>query len=131
MNDEKPPAQSHQDSGLALAADHVPVLVTLRSALHIEVSNLRIMSVVADYDAYGGTGNIESINVIPRKSHFPAKLDLALRDFLWGLITSLCPGIEDDEGGLGTVHWDIVNNKIDIELRKRIIEYEDFSYKGL
>ena len=80
----------------------------------ILLQKLRTMTVTGElkspivllYEGYGDSGGIEEK---------PDKLPEEAEDFLWDLLVSHEGGFENNEGGRGEIHWDLVEDKITID----------------
>lgn len=67
----------------------------------------------AGYDGYGDSGNVNHVTVSPTDVEVK---DLATRlaDFIWAVAYNLNPGFEIDDGGEGTLAWNIGKDRIDV-----------------
>ena len=74
----------------------------------------------AEYDGYGDSGNVEAIATDPAIPQVDAIPGLA--DFLWSIAYAEHPGFENDEGGGGTVSWDLVADRIDLDHYDNVVE---------
>ena len=83
--------------------------VELRELLRAE----GVERVEACYDGYGDSGNVNHVTVLPTNVEVK---DLAakLADFIWAIAYNLNPGFEIDDGGEGTLTWDIGKDRIDV-----------------
>lgn len=66
------------------------------------------------YDGYGDSGNVETCSVDSP----------AIADFLWDVMYKLHGGFENNEGGRGTVTWDLVSDTIHVIHHDAVITYE-------
>ena len=74
----------------------------------------------AEYDGYGDSGNVEAITADPAIPEVDAIPGLA--DFLWSIAYAEHPGFENNEGGGGTVSWDLVADRIDLDHYDNVVE---------
>ncbi|MXY32579.1 MAG: hypothetical protein F4Y60_00495 [Boseongicola sp. SB0664_bin_43] len=79
--------------------------------------------VEAGYDGYGDSGNVNHVAVSPKEIEIK-ELDTRLADFIWATAYNLNPGFEIDDGGEGTLTWDVVKDRIDV--RHVAFIYESF-----
>ena len=91
-----------------------------RARLLAELRALGVASLEADYDGYGDSGNVEAIRTEPEV----AKIDEmeGLADFLWSVAYAEHPGFENNEGGGGTVTWDVAADRIDLDHYDNVVE---------
>lgn len=91
-----------------------------RARLLAALRALDVTSLEADYDGYGDSGNVEAIRTEPEV----AKVDEmeGLADFLWSVAYAEHPGFENNEGGGGTVTWDVAADRIDLDHYDNFIE---------
>lgn len=91
-----------------------------RARLLAELRALGVASLEADYDGYGDSGNVEAIRTEPEA----AKVDEmeGLADFLWSVAYAEHPGFENNEGGGGTVTWDVAADRIDLDHYDNVVE---------
>ncbi len=69
--------------------------------------------VEAGYDGYGDFGNVNHVAVSPTDVEVK-ELATRLADFIWATAYSLNPGFEINDGGEGTLTWDIGKDRIDV-----------------
>lgn len=69
--------------------------------------------VEAGYDGYGDSGNVNHVAVSPTDVEVK-ELATRLADFIWATAYSLNPGFEINDGGEGTLTWDIGKDRIDV-----------------
>ncbi len=70
--------------------------------------------VEAGYDGYGDSGNVNHVAVSPDEAEVK-ELETRLADFIWATAYNLNPGFEIDDGGDGTLTWDVVKDRIDVK----------------
>jgi hypothetical protein len=91
-----------------------------RARLLTELRSLGATQLEAEYDGYGDSGNVEAITTVPDLPKVNAVFGLA--DFLWSVAYAKHPGFENNEGGGGTVTWDLVADRIDLDHYDNIVE---------
>ena len=69
--------------------------------------------VEAGYDGYGDSGNVSHVAMSPMDVEVK-ELAARLADFIWAIAYNLNPGFEIDDGGEGTLTWDIGKDRIDV-----------------
>ena len=79
--------------------------------------------VEAGYDGYGDSGNVNNVAVSPEKVEVK-EVETRLADFIWATAYNLNPGFEIDDGGEGTLTWDVAKDRIDV--RHVAFIYESF-----
>lgn len=136
-------AEIQAEREMANRANRAAMLDVLRAA--------GIEEVRARYDAYGDSGNVEDVVLLPALEQPEAstsatdgelpfddsdpRLELAqstrLGDLLWSIVYALHPGFENNEGGYGEVIWDVATDAISIEHNERYIEVNSYSHEGV
>jgi len=91
-----------------------------RARLLAELRALGATALEAEYDGYGDSGNVEAITTVPDLPKVDAVPGLA--DFLWSVAYAEHPGFENNEGGGGTVTWDLVADRIDLDHFDNVVE---------
>lgn len=97
---------------------------------------------VSSYDGYGDAGNVEDLGVfkevkdeqlgeikIPLK--LPSEMEIKLQDFVWAIAYQQSPGFEINEGGFGTLTWDLRTDTITLEHSNRYLETNDYLWEDL
>lgn len=74
-------------------------------------------TITMEYSGYGDSGDIESCSVD----------DSDVAEFLWEMMWTKHSGFENNEGGNGTVTWDLKLDQITIEHREAYTEYHDYN----
>lgn len=111
--------------------------------------------VEAHYDAYGDSGNIEQVTLLPElpeserpaaaeavplesevpldepPSRLPDAIMTRLQDMLWSTVYALHPGFENNEGGYGDIIWDLATDQIAIEHSARFVDVNCYSHEGV
>ncbi|MXX87935.1 MAG: hypothetical protein F4213_13140 [Boseongicola sp. SB0677_bin_26] len=90
-------------------------LVTRRDELVRDLSAMGVTSVIATYDAYGDSGNVEHVAVKPDNVVLDDKLRELMMDFCWDVAYTEHPGFEIDAGGSGEVRWNVQADRIDLD----------------
>lgn len=101
--------------------------VTLRAYL----TQQGVTRVDAQYDAYGDSGNVDTITLTPDSATIGEDQERALGDFIWSMAYALHPGFENNDGGDGEVIWDVTEDKIDIDHRERFTDYNHYRHEDL
>ncbi len=91
-----------------------------RARLLAELRALGATALEAEYDGYGDSGNVEDITTVPALPNASAIPGLA--DFLWSVAYAEHPGFENNEGGGGTVTWDLAADRIDLDHYDNVVE---------
>ena len=103
----------------------------LREKLLTKLREMGVTDIEVEYSGYGDSGQLESTTYTPKigtdvdfdsippfwGNGDPIKrnLDSAVSDFVWDVISGHYGGFENNEGGGGTVIWDVANDKITLE----------------
>lgn len=93
--------------------------------------SLGIAQVTAEYEGYGDSGNIEDVTVQPAGIALPEELCTKLGDFAWSVAYHQHPGFENNEGGYGTLTWDISADSIALDHADRYVECSHSHDEGL
>ena len=93
--------------------------------------SLGIAQVTAEYEGYGDSGNIEDVTVQPAGIALPEELCTKLGDFAWSVAYHQHPGFENNEGGYGTLTWDISADSIALDHADRYVECSHSRDEGL
>ena len=102
-----------------------------RSELLPQLRALRITEVVAEYEGYGDSGNIEDVTVQPAGIELPDDLVTKVGDFAWSVAYHHHPGFENNEGGYGTLTWDVTADSITLDHADRYVECTHTCDEGL
>ena len=89
-------------------------LKTERASLLPKLRALGIEEIEGRYDGYADSGNVGDITISPEGAQI-ADLEPRLKDFVWDIAYNLNPGFEINEGGEGTVTWNVVDDRIDVD----------------
>lgn len=112
-------------------AEREAALKTARADLLAALRALGVTEVIAEYEGYGDSGNVEDITLQPNDVRLDADLMRKLEDFAWSLAYNQHPGFENNEGGYGTLTWDISNNFITLDHADRYVECSHSFDEGL
>uniref|UniRef100_UPI0040476698 DUF6878 family protein n=1 Tax=Yoonia sp. TaxID=2212373 RepID=UPI0040476698 len=102
-----------------------------RSALLVQLRALGVTEVTAEYEGYGDSGNVEDINLQPSGSALPSELSNQLDEFAWAFAYQQHPGFENNDGGYGTLTWDLTNDSIDLDHADRYVDSTHSYHEGL
>ncbi len=89
-----------------------------------------VTRIKARYDGYGDSGNVEEIAVTPEAADVSA-VETRLTDFVWGVAYDLHPGFENNDGGEGTLRWDVTADRIDVDHANMIMERDDYQHEDV
>ena len=73
-----------------------------------------VEEIEACYDGYADSGNVQTIAVTPDSVQL-GDLESRLADFVWGMAYDLHPGFEINDGGEGTLTWNVVEDRIGVD----------------
>ncbi|MFA8443926.1 DUF6878 family protein [Yoonia sp.] len=102
-----------------------------RAALLAQLRALGVIEVTAEYEGYGDSGNVEDITLQPSGVTLPSELSSQLDDFAWAFAYQQHPGFENNDGGYGTLTWDIAKDSIDLDHADRYVESTHSYHEGL
>ena len=102
-----------------------------RSELLTALRPLGVAEVIAQYEGYGDSGNVEDVTLQPAGVALDSELAARLEDFAWAIAYEHHPGFENNEGGYGTLTWDIVADSITLDHADRYIECSHTCDEGL
>ena len=85
-----------------------------RAALLEELRAAGVIRIEAQYDGYGDSGNVSDIIETPREVDVRC-LMVRLTDFFWQVACDLHPGFENNDGGEGTITWDMASDRINVD----------------
>jgi len=103
----------------------------VRAKLLAQLRALGVTAVTAEYEGYGDSGNVEDVTLVPSDISLPADLANQLDDFAWGFAYQQHPGFENNDGGYGTLSWDLVKDSIDLDHADRFVDSSHSYHKGL
>ena len=102
-----------------------------RGELLPQLRALGIAQVTAEYEGYGDSGNIEDVTVQPAGIALPDDLSTKVGDFAWSVAYHQHPGFENNEGGYGTLTWDVTADSITLDHADRYVECSHSHDEGL
>ncbi|MFQ6550268.1 DUF6878 family protein [Aestuariibius sp. 2305UL40-4] len=102
-----------------------------RTELLAALRALDVAHVIAEYEGYGDSGNVESVTLQPTGIGLAEDIATNLEDFAWSFAYHHHPGFENNEGGYGTLTWDITADSITLDHADRYVEYSHSRDKGL
>jgi len=105
--------------------------VQTRAALLTELRALGVRSIEVQYEGYGDSGNVEDVVVTPDTIALTEDLRRRVEDFGWDFAYALSPGFEDNEGGYGTLTWDVTADSITLDQADRYVECSHSHDEGL
>jgi hypothetical protein len=143
-----------------LEAERAEDVRQIRADLLVSLREAGIDRVEAHYDAYGDSGNIEEVTLLPElpepelpepqrsaaaavvppegelplgapHPRLPDAIMTRLQDMLWSTVYALHPGFENNEGGYGDITWDIATDQIAIEHSERFVDVTSYSHEGV
>ena len=102
-----------------------------RTELIAQLRDLGITEVTAEYEGYGDSGNVEDVALQPAGIELPKDISARLEDFAWSFAYHQHPGFENNEGGYGTLTWDIALDSIILDHADRYVECSHSYDEGL
>ncbi|WP_299628567.1 DUF6878 family protein [uncultured Tateyamaria sp.] len=106
-------------------------LKAARAELIVALRVLGVAQVIAEYEGYGDSGNVEDITLQPNEMTLDEDLNRKLEDFAWSVAYNQHPGFENNEGGYGTLTWDIIADSITLDHADRYVECSHSYDEGL
>ncbi len=85
-----------------------------RAELLVLLRNANVTGMEASYDGYGDSGNVSELRTTPEGVDV-REFEERLKDFVWDVAYMLHPGFEIDDGGEGTLTWDVTKDRIDLD----------------
>lgn len=135
-------ARMHEERAQQIRQQRTELLLVLQAA--------GIDSVEAHYDAYGDSGNVEDVTLLPElpeaeqpavnegelpldqpAPRIPDPVMSRLQDMLWSTVYALHPGFENNDGGFGDITWDLAVDTMAIEHNERFTDYNSYSHEGV
>jgi len=107
-------AQWHEERETTLKETRATLIAQLRS--------ICISEVTAEYEGYGDSGNVEDVTLQPADVKLPEPLASQVSEFAWSFAYHRHPGFENNEGGYGTLTWDIAEDSIKLDHANRYVE---------
>lgn len=90
-----------------------------------------VTEITGTYDAYGDSGNVEDIAIVPAEISVSDDMDSRLLDLIWDTAYGLHPGFENNDGGFGELTWDVVADTIDLEHGDRFTDVNYTNHEGI
>ena len=103
----------------------------VRAALLAQLRALGVTEVMAEYEGYGDSGNVEDITLQPTEIAIPSQLSSQLDDFAWAFAYQQHPCFENNEGGYGSLTWDLAKDSIDLDHADRFVDSTHSYHEGL
>ena len=85
-----------------------------REGLLATLRGLKVTTLTAEYSGSCDSGNVDDITLEP-KHDLAADVGAKLQDFIWDVAYNEHPGFENNDGGEGTLTWDIAADSITLE----------------
>ena len=85
-----------------------------RAELLVLLRDSGVTGIKASYDGYSDSGNVSELCATPEGAD-ASRFDKRLKNFVWDIAVMLHPGFEVNEGGEGTLTWDVTNDRIDLD----------------
>ena len=102
----------------------------VRAVLLVQLRTLGITEAGAEYEGYGDSGNVEYF-LQPSGVALPPELSGQLEDFAWAFAYQQHPGFENNDGGYGTLTWDLLEDSIDLDHADRFVDTRHSYHEGL
>ncbi len=83
------------------------------------------------YEGYGDSGNVEDVTPTPTEIKLESEVNRRVEDFAWDFAYALNPGFENNEGGYGSLEWNLETDKITISHSNRYVESDTTEYEDL
>ena len=99
-------------------AEHAERAKQLRAKLVPKLRRKGVQSVRFEYDGCGDEGNLRDIIFEPQ-ANAPKNIS-EVEYALWSVLAQHFPGFEIDEGGYGTITWNIATDRIKIEHEQNV-----------
>ncbi len=106
-------------------------LKTARAELPTLLRAAGVTEVIAEYEGYGDSSNVEDMALQPNDLSLEEDFRRKLEDFAWSLAYNQHPGFENNEGGYGTLTWDIAADSITLDHADRYVECSHSFDEGL
>jgi len=105
--------------------------VKTRANLLVELRALGVILIEIQYEGYGDAGNVEDATPAPSTIKLAYDLNLRVETFGWDFAYALNPGFENNEGGYGSLEWNIETDKINVCHSNRYVESDTTDYEDL
>lgn len=105
--------------------------VQTRANLLVELRALGVTLIEIQYEGYGDAGNVEDVTPTPTTIRLAYDLNLRVEVFGWDFAYALNPGFENNEGGYGSIEWNLGTDKINVCHSNRYVESDTTDYEDL
>ncbi len=105
--------------------------VQTRANLLVELRALGVTLIEIQYEGYGDSGNVEDVTPTPATIKLAYDLNLRAETFGWDFAYALNPGFENNEGGYGSLEWNLETDKINVSHSNRYVESDTTDYEDL
>lgn len=105
--------------------------VQTRANLLAELRALGITLIEIQYDGYGDSGNVEDVTPTPATIKLAYDLNERIETFGWDFAYALNPGFENNEGGYGSLEWNLETDKINVSHSNRYVDSDTTDYEDL
>ena len=102
-----------------------------RANLLVELRALGVTLIEIQYEGYGDSGNVEDVTLTPATLKLAHDLNLRIETFGWDFAYALNPGFENNEGGYGSLEWNLETDKINVSHSNRYVESDTTDYEDL
>lgn len=102
-----------------------------RANLLVELRALGVTLIEIQYEGYGDSGNVEDVTLTPATLKLAHDLNLRIETFGWDFAYALNPGFENNEGGYGSLEWNLEADKINVCHSNRYVESDTTDYEDL
>ncbi len=105
--------------------------VKTRANLLVELRALGITLIEIQYEGYGDSGNVEDVTPTPATIKLAEDLVQRVESFGWDFAYALNPGFENNEGGYGSLEWNLETDKINVCHSNRYVESDTTCHEDL
>ena len=105
--------------------------VQTRANLLVELRALGVSLIEIQYEGYGDSGNVKDVTPTPTTIKLAYDLNLRVETFGWDFAYALNPGFENNEGGYGSLEWNLEADKINVCHSNRYVESDTTDYEDL
>lgn len=102
-----------------------------RANLLVELRALGVTLIEIQYEGYGDAGNVEDVTPTPTTIKLAYDLNRRVETFGWDFAYALNPGFENNEGGYGSLEWNLETDKINVSHSTRYVESDTTDYEDL
>jgi len=126
MQTQRPTAEEMTARLAAARREAEAAMRSTRAKLLEQIRAKGIEIIEAEYDGYGDSGNVNEIT-----AGMGHELENAVICFVWDFAYDRHPGFENNEGGQGTLTWDIVADSITLSHGNNFVEIDHSYEEGL